>query len=41
MLWRDYWDAKTLLDQQPAAWLPQIPRLLPGTPIPAAQRKEG
>ena len=33
-LWRDYWDAKTLLDQQPAAWLPQIPRLVPGTPTP-------
>lgn len=24
---RDYWDAKTLLDQQPADWLPMIPRL--------------
>ena len=28
VLWRDYWDAKTLLDQQPADWLPQIPRLI-------------
>src|SRR5262245_50626716 len=28
VLWRDYWDAKTLLDQQPADWLPQIPRLV-------------
>jgi limonene-1,2-epoxide hydrolase len=27
-LWRDYWDARTLLDQQPAAWLPIIPRLI-------------
>ena len=27
VLWRDYWDAKTLLDQQPADWLPMIPRL--------------
>jgi limonene-1,2-epoxide hydrolase len=25
-LWRDYWDAKTLFDQQPASWLPDIPR---------------
>jgi limonene-1,2-epoxide hydrolase len=25
-LWRDYWDARTLLAQQPATWLPQIPR---------------
>lgn len=25
-LWRDYWDAKTLFDQQPADWLPEIPR---------------
>jgi ketosteroid isomerase-like protein len=25
-LWRDYWDAATLLSQQPASWLPQIPR---------------
>jgi ketosteroid isomerase-like protein len=25
-LWRDYWDAPTLLSQQPADWLPQIPR---------------
>lgn len=25
-LWRDYWDAKTLFDQQPATWLPDIPR---------------
>jgi limonene-1,2-epoxide hydrolase len=33
-LWRDYWDAKTLLDQQPAAWLPQIPRLAPKRSIP-------
>jgi limonene-1,2-epoxide hydrolase len=28
VLWRDYWDARTLLDQQPAAWLPMIPRLV-------------
>lgn len=28
VLWRDYWDAKTLLDQQPADWLPVIPRLV-------------
>jgi limonene-1,2-epoxide hydrolase len=25
-LWRDYWDAPTLLSQQPATWLPEIPR---------------
>ncbi|MBI1817292.1 MAG: nuclear transport factor 2 family protein [Deltaproteobacteria bacterium] len=25
-LWRDYWDAKTLFDQQPATWLPDIAR---------------
>jgi len=25
-LWRDYWDAKTLISQQPASWLPEIPR---------------
>ena len=25
-LWRDYWDAPTLLRQQPATWLPEIPR---------------
>jgi limonene-1,2-epoxide hydrolase len=25
-LWRDYWDAPTLLRQQPATWLPDIPR---------------
>src|SRR6185295_666675 len=25
-LWRDYWDATTLLSQQPATWLPEIPR---------------
>ena len=25
-LWRDYWDAKTLFAQQPATWLPDIPR---------------
>lgn len=25
-LWRDYWDAKTLFTQQPASWLPDIPR---------------
>lgn len=31
VLWRDYWDAKTLFDQQPAAWLPMIPRLVPAT----------
>lgn len=26
MLWRDYWDAKTLFAQQPASWLPELPR---------------
>ncbi len=26
VLWRDYWDARTLLSQQPADWLPEIPR---------------
>jgi limonene-1,2-epoxide hydrolase len=25
-LWRDYWDAPTLFRQQPATWLPAIPR---------------
>lgn len=25
-LWRDYWDARTLLSQQPDHWLPEIPR---------------
>ena len=25
-VWRDYWDAKTLFAQQPAHWLPDIPR---------------
>ena len=25
-LWRDYWDARTLFAQQPATWLPDIPR---------------
>lgn len=25
-LWRDYWDAKTLFAQQPADWLPDVPR---------------
>ena len=25
-LWRDYWDARTLFSQQPATWLPDIPR---------------
>jgi limonene-1,2-epoxide hydrolase len=25
-LWRDYWDAKTLFAQQPATWLPEVPR---------------
>ena len=25
-LWRDYWDARTLLAQQPAGWLPELPR---------------
>ena len=25
-LWRDYWDAKTLFSQQPASWLPDVPR---------------
>ena len=34
-LWRDYWDAKTLLDQQPASWLPEIPRLVPTHSRPA------
>jgi limonene-1,2-epoxide hydrolase len=27
VLWRDYWDAHTLLSQQPADWLPEIPRI--------------
>lgn len=31
-LWRDYWDAKTLLDQQPPAWVPVIPRLVEKPP---------
>ncbi|RIL05269.1 MAG: hypothetical protein DCC71_11100 [Proteobacteria bacterium] len=31
-LWRDYWDARTLLDQQPAGWLPAIPRLVESPP---------
>ena len=26
VLWRDYWDARTLLAQQPASWLPEVPR---------------
>src|SRR5512140_2174665 len=26
ILWRDYWDAKTLFAQQPASWLPDLPR---------------
>jgi limonene-1,2-epoxide hydrolase len=26
ILWRDYWDAKTLFAQQPATWLPDLPR---------------
>jgi limonene-1,2-epoxide hydrolase len=26
VLWRDYWDTKTLFSQQPATWLPDIPR---------------
>ncbi len=25
-LWRDYWDARTLFAQQPASWLPDLPR---------------
>ena len=25
-LWRDYWDAPTLFAQQPAGWLPDVPR---------------
>jgi limonene-1,2-epoxide hydrolase len=25
-IWRDYWDAQTLFSQQPATWLPEIPR---------------
>ncbi|MBI4518001.1 MAG: nuclear transport factor 2 family protein [Deltaproteobacteria bacterium] len=25
-LWRDYWDVKTLFAQQPASWLPDVPR---------------
>jgi limonene-1,2-epoxide hydrolase len=32
VLWRDYWDARTLLDQQPAGWLPSIPRLVEAAP---------
>jgi len=36
-LWRDYWDAKTLLEQQPAGWLPQLPRLVPSTSIPGTK----
>ena len=24
--WRDYWDARTLFSQQPASWLPEVPR---------------
>jgi limonene-1,2-epoxide hydrolase len=40
-LWRDYWDAKTLLDQQPAAWLPEIPRLTPTKSIPSQSTAEG
>ena len=26
VLWRDYWDARTLFAQQPADWLPDVPR---------------
>jgi limonene-1,2-epoxide hydrolase len=26
-LWRDYWDARTLFAQQPASWLPDVPRV--------------
>ncbi len=26
VLWRDYWDARTLFSQQPADWLPDVPR---------------
>jgi limonene-1,2-epoxide hydrolase len=26
VLWRDYWDAKTLFAQQPPTWLPDVPR---------------
>jgi limonene-1,2-epoxide hydrolase len=26
VLWRDYWDAGTLFAQQPASWLPDVPR---------------
>ena len=26
VLWRDYWDAKTLFAQQPPDWLPDVPR---------------
>jgi len=26
ILWRDYWDARTLFAQQPAHWLPDVPR---------------
>jgi len=26
-VWRDYWDARTLFSQQPASWLPDVPRL--------------
>jgi len=25
-LWRDYWDMRTLFGQQPASWLPDVPR---------------
>ena len=25
-LWRDYWDMRTLFAQQPASWLPEVPR---------------
>ncbi len=25
-LWRDYWDARSLFAQQPAHWLPDVPR---------------
>lgn len=25
-VWRDYWDARTLLAQQPESWLPDVPR---------------
>ncbi len=40
VLWRDYWDFKTLLDQQPDDWLPEIPRPWKPSP-PGAGRPPG